>query len=144
MKQSPSDLALFGGNPAFPEALHVGRPNIGDRERLLERINDLLDRRWLTNQGPYVEEFEQAIARHVGVDHCIAICNATIALEIAVRALGFTGEVIVPSFTFVATAHALQWQEITPVFCDVDRETHTIARSEGHTSELTSGEKLGC
>lgn len=126
MKQSPSDLALFGGNPAFPEALHVGRPNIGDRERLLERINDLLDRRWLTNQGPYVEEFEQAIARHVGVDHCIAICNATIALEIAVRALEFTGEVIVPSFTFVATAHALQWQEITPVFCDVDRETHTI------------------
>ena len=54
------------------------------------------------------------------------MCNATVGLEIAVRALGLTGEVIVPSFTFVATAHALQWQEITPVFCDVDPVTHNI------------------
>src|SRR5690606_13062712 len=58
--------------------------------------------------------------------HCIAMCNATIALEIAIRALGLKGEVIVPSFTFIATAHALQWQEITPVFCDVDPKTHNI------------------
>lgn len=52
--------------------------------------------------------------------HCVAMCNATVALEIAFRALGLIGEAIVPSFTFVATAHALQWQEITPVFCDID------------------------
>jgi dTDP-4-amino-4,6-dideoxygalactose transaminase len=62
----------------------------------------------------------------LGVEHCIAICNATIALELAIRALGMTGEVIVPSFTFIATAHALQWQEITPVFCDIDPATHNI------------------
>jgi dTDP-4-amino-4,6-dideoxygalactose transaminase len=54
------------------------------------------------------------------------MCNGTIALEIAIRALELKGEVIVPSFTFVATAHALQWQEITPVFCDIDPATHTI------------------
>jgi dTDP-4-amino-4,6-dideoxygalactose transaminase len=54
------------------------------------------------------------------------MCNATIGLEIAIRALGLTGEVIVPSMTFIATAHALQWQEITPVFCDIDPVTHTI------------------
>ncbi len=54
------------------------------------------------------------------------MCNGTIALEIAIRATGLTGEVIVPAFTFVATAHALQWQEITPVFCDVDPATHNI------------------
>ena len=48
------------------------------------------------------------------------MCNGTVALEIAIRALGLTGEVIVPSFTFIATAHALQWQEITPVFCDIN------------------------
>lgn len=58
------------------------------------------------------------------------MANATIALEIAARALGFQGEVIVPSFTFVATAHALQWQEITPVFCDVDPRTHNIDPSK--------------
>jgi dTDP-4-amino-4,6-dideoxygalactose transaminase len=62
----------------------------------------------------------------VGVRHCVAMCNATVALEILIRALDLRGEVIVPSFTFVATAHALQWQEITPVFCDVDPATHCI------------------
>ena len=54
------------------------------------------------------------------------MCNGTVALEIATRALDMSGEVIIPSLTFVATAHALQWQEITPIFCDVDQNTLTI------------------
>ena len=120
------DLAVFGGAPAFEEKLHVGRPNIGDRATLLARIEDMLDRRWLTNNGRFVQEFERALADFLGVKHCIAVCNATVGLEIAIKASGLTGEVIVPSFTFVATAHALQWQEITPVFCDVDPQTHNI------------------
>jgi dTDP-4-amino-4,6-dideoxygalactose transaminase len=115
------DLAIFGGVPAFQEVLHVGRPNIGDRSRLLERINDLLDRRWLTNNGPYVQEFERRIAELTGVKHCVLVCNGTVGLEIAIRGLGLKGEVIVPSMTFIATAHALQWQGITPVFCDIDK-----------------------
>lgn len=119
-------LAIFGGVPAFADKLHVGRPNIGSREQLLKRIDDILDSRWLTNDGPQVQEWEKRIADFVGVEHCIAVCNATIALEILIRALGFAGEVIVPSFTFVATAHALQWQDITPVFCDIDPRTHTL------------------
>jgi dTDP-4-amino-4,6-dideoxygalactose transaminase len=104
----------------------VGRPNVGSRDRLLERINDILDRRWLTNAGIYVREFERRIAEMMGVRHCIAMCNGTMALEIAIRALGLKGEVIVPSFTFIATAHALQWQEITPIFCDIDPQTHNL------------------
>lgn len=120
------DLAIFGNAPAFVETVHVGRPNVGDRDRLLNRINDMLDRNWFTNNGPYVQEFEKRIQEFVGARHCVAMCNATISLEIAIRALGLTGEVIVPSFTFVATAHALQWQEITPVFCDIDPRTHTL------------------
>lgn len=126
MKQKPNDLAILGGVPAFSEKLHVGRPNIGNRERFLERINDMLDRRWLTNKGPYVQEFEQRIADMVGVKNCIAMCNGTVALEIGIRALGLAGEVIIPSMTFIATAHALQWQEITPVFCDIDPRSHNI------------------
>ncbi|HZS70337.1 MAG TPA: aminotransferase class I/II-fold pyridoxal phosphate-dependent enzyme [Candidatus Acidoferrum sp.] len=126
IKTAYSELAIFGNPPAFTEPLHVGRPNIGDRERLLQRINDMLDRRWLSNHGPFVQEFEAEVARRLGVKHCIAMCNGTVALEIAIRALGLTGEVIVPSFTFIATAHALQWQEITPVFCDINERTHTI------------------
>lgn len=121
-----ASLAVLGGSPAFATDLHVGKPNLGDRQRLLERINDIVDRRWFTNNGPCVQELERKIAELLGVDHCIAMCNATVALEIVTRAVGMGGEVIVPSFTFVATAHALQWQEITPVFCDVDPRTHTI------------------
>lgn len=126
MKMKVEDLAIFGGTPAFSEPLHVGRPNIGDRERLLARINDMLDRRWFTNNGPYVQEFEQRLAEYTGVRHAIAMTNATIAQEIAVRAAGIEGEVIMPSFTFIATAHALQWQGITPVFCDIAPGTHHI------------------
>jgi len=125
----------------FVEPLHVGRPNIGNRERLLERINDILDRRWLTNNGPYVQELEQRISEFLGVKHCVAMCNGTVALEIAIRALGLHGEVIVPSFTFIATAHALQWQEITPVFCDVAPGMHHInpARVEELITPRTTG-----
>jgi dTDP-4-amino-4,6-dideoxygalactose transaminase len=119
-------LAIFGGVPSFREKLHVGRPNIVDRQRLTARINDLLDRRWLSNDGPYVQDFERRIADFVGVKHCVAMCNATLALEIGIRATGMKGEVIVPSFTFIATAHALQWQGITPVFCDIDPKTHNL------------------
>lgn len=126
MKSQVDSLAIFSGVPAFAEKLHVGRPNIGNRERLLERIEAMFDRCWLTNHGPYVEEFEQKIAELTGAKHCIAMCNATIALEIVIKALGMTGEVIVPAFTFIATAHALQWQEIIPVFCDIDPLTHNI------------------
>src|SRR6266542_2362351 len=134
-------LAILGGEAAFKEKLYVGRPNIGNRESLHARINDMLDRRWLTNNGPYVQEFERRIEKLLGVKHCIAMCNATIALEITIRALGLTGEVIVPPFTFIATAHALQWQEITPVFCDIDPLTHTIdpAQIEKMITPRTSG-----
>ena len=123
---SVDNLAILGAPPVFVEPLHVGRPNIGNREVLLRRIGDIIDRRWLSNNGPVVREFEQRLAQFLGVKHCIAMCNGTIALEIAIRALELHGEVIVPSYTFVATAHALQWQAITPVFADIDPATHNL------------------
>ena len=140
-KNSVSDLALFGGQPAFAEKLHVGRPNIGDRGRLLARLNDMLDRRWLTNDGPFVQEFERKICEFIGVRHCLAMCNATIALEIATRALELKGEVIVPSFTFIATASSQSWLGITPVFCDVDPVTHNLdpAKVEKMITPRTTG-----
>jgi dTDP-4-amino-4,6-dideoxygalactose transaminase len=121
-----ADLAINGAPPAFDQPLHVGRPNIGDRDAFLRRVNQILDNQWLTNNGPMVQEFEQRIAAHLGVKHCIAMCNGTVALEIAIRALGLEGEVIIPSWTFVATAHALYWQGITPVFADIDPATHNL------------------
>jgi dTDP-4-amino-4,6-dideoxygalactose transaminase len=124
--RSKADLAINGAPPAFEEPLHVGRPNICNRGEFMLRMEQVLDNQWLTNNGPMVQEFEQRIAERLGVRHCVAICNGTIALEIAIRALGLSGEVIVPSWTFVATAHALYWQGITPVFADIDPATHNL------------------
>ncbi|MGA2281530.1 MAG: DegT/DnrJ/EryC1/StrS family aminotransferase [Verrucomicrobiota bacterium] len=127
MRRKPTTkLALLGGKPAFSQPLHVGRPNLGDREAFLTRVNEIFDCRWLTNDGPLLKEFERRVCELAGVKHCVAMCNATVALEIAIRALELRGEVIVPSYTFIATAHALQWQEITPVFADMDPRTHNI------------------
>src|SRR4029450_326212 len=120
------DLAIFGGTPAFDSEVHVGRPNIGNRVALLERISGLLDRKWLTNDGPQVQKFEKRICQLIGVKHCVAVCNATVGLEILAKAMGLSGEVILPSFTFIATAHALRWHGVTTAFSDVDSTTHNI------------------
>ncbi|HEX7449737.1 MAG TPA: DegT/DnrJ/EryC1/StrS family aminotransferase [Pirellulales bacterium] len=136
MKQHIDHLAILGGPPAFDQPLHVGRPNLGDRDRLMTRIGELLDRRWLTNDGPLVQEFERRLVAFTGARHCIATCNGTVALELAARAVvnhgeeaeatTADGEVIVPAFTFVATAHALRWLGLRPVFCDIEPVSHTI------------------
>lgn len=125
-KRTLNDLALFGGPPAFVSPMHVGRPNIGDRRRLLERIEVALDRKWLSNQGVLLDEFESRVAEFVGAEHCVAVCNATIGLQLVARALDFAGEVIVPSFTFAGTPHAMSWIGLTPVFCEIDSATHNL------------------
>ena len=125
-KEIQEELAIFGGRPKFDPPLHVGRPNLGNRERLFERMTSLLDRRQLSNNGPFVQEFEKRIREKTGVTNCIAVVNATIALEVTAKAMGFKGEVIVPSFTFVATAHAMRWIGLDVVFADMLPDDHTI------------------
>jgi dTDP-4-amino-4,6-dideoxygalactose transaminase len=68
-------------------SLHVGRPNIGSRDSFLARVNDILDRRWLSNNRSVVQEFEKRVAETLGVKHALAMCNATAAIEIAYRAI---------------------------------------------------------
>jgi dTDP-4-amino-4,6-dideoxygalactose transaminase len=134
-------LARFGGSPAFAETLHVGRPNLPDRASFLKRLDDVLDRRWLTNNGPCIQQFEAEVARHVGAQHCIAVSSATLGLQVLVKSLGLRGEVIVPSFTFIATPHALLWEGLTPIFCDIDPATHNIdaVAAERLITESTTG-----
>ena len=128
------ELAVFTGQPVFRETLHVGTPNAGDHKAFLARVRDILESRWFSNDGPFVQEFERRIAVLADVEHCVAVCNGTVALELAARGTGLTGEVIVPAFTFVATPHAFQWQGLTPVFCDIDEQTHHPDPS--HAAEL--------
>ena len=138
---NPNEPSRPRGAPAFAEPLHVGRPNIGDRRKLMARIEGILDRRWLSNHGPLVREFEAELAGYLGVKHCIPICNGTVALELAIRALDLAGEVILPAYTFVATAHALHWQGIAPVFADIDPATHNLdpAAVERSITSRTTG-----
>ena len=105
---------------------HVGRPNIPNNEKVLSKFSDVLDNVWLTNNGPMVQALEHKIQQYLGVKHCICVCNATIGLELLQRALNLKGEVIIPSFTFIATVHSLRWQRFDPIFCDVRMEDHLI------------------
>jgi len=122
-KRTPRDLAILGGEAAYPGLLHVGRPNLPSRERFLRRVEDLLDRCWLTNDGPIVRELEERVASLTGASNCVAVCNGTLGLLLAMRALDLTGEVIVPSLTFPATVNAVAFAGLTPVFADIDRNT---------------------
>jgi dTDP-4-amino-4,6-dideoxygalactose transaminase len=133
-------LAIFGAPPAFEHPLHVGAPNVADPEPVLARVRRIFERNRLTNGGPEERAFEEAVARGAGVRHCVAVVNATTALQILCRALGWRGEVIVPSFTFVATANALSWLGLQPVFCDVEPGSHNIdpRRVEALITDRTS------
>jgi dTDP-4-amino-4,6-dideoxyglucose len=123
MKRKVEDLALLGGEREFAHPVVVGRPVAGDTPRFVARLQGALERQWLTNGGPLVREFERRIAERVQAPHCVVTSNATTALQLLARAAGLRGEVIVPSLTFVATPHALEWLGLRPVFCDVDPHT---------------------
>jgi dTDP-4-amino-4,6-dideoxyglucose len=131
----------LAASPAFAVPLRVGTPNIGDRHAFWVRMNAAFDRGRLTNGGPLMEEFEQRVALIAGTRHAVATSNATTALQLAIRAAGLTGEVIVPSLTFAATAHAVSWLGLDPVFCDVDPATGQI--DPGHAESLVTSATSG-
>ena len=121
-----SEPALVGRAPAFATVLRTGRPNILQPERTASLIDAAMRRNWLTNDGPLVRELEERFAAFQNVRHCVAVASATAGLQLAARALGMSGEILMPAFTFVGTAHALAWIGLRPVFCDVSRATHTL------------------
>jgi dTDP-4-amino-4,6-dideoxyglucose len=126
VKKSVDDLAMFGGRPAFDREVCVGRPSPIAKKRFFERIETVLDSGRLTNDGPTVRELEFRLSALLGVRACVAVSSGTVGLQIAARAAGLTGAVIVPAFTFVATAHALDWIGLRPVFCDVEPGSLTL------------------
>ncbi len=102
----------------------IARPLIGEEEK--KAVLEVLESGMLA-QGPRVREFEEAFARYCGCKYGIATSNGTTALEVALRGFGITrGEVLVPSFTFIATATSVVHAGARPVFVDVDKETFTM------------------
>jgi len=121
------NLAVFGGQPTFKEPLHVGRPNLARTSELISAFRGILESKWLTNDGWWVHALEGEIRRYLNVKHCVVVANGTLGLEIAAKALmPKCGEVIMPSFTFAATPHALAWQRYKPVFADINPTTHVL------------------
>jgi dTDP-4-amino-4,6-dideoxygalactose transaminase len=118
--------AFAGGRPAFPDGLRLVRPSIPDREAITSDLNRIFDSGLLTN-GPYVAELEQRAADYLGVPHCIAVSSCTSGLMLVLKASGLTGDVVLPSFTFAATAHAVAWNGLRPVFADIDERTLTLS-----------------
>ncbi len=126
MKRQLDQLALFGGPVEFDQPLHVGRPFVGNRNKLLSELERILDRRQLTNGGPLVHHFERVLSEILEVENVIPLANGTLGLIVLLKALDLQGEVLLPSYTYIATAHAVAWQGLKPVFCEIDPSTHNL------------------
>jgi dTDP-4-amino-4,6-dideoxygalactose transaminase len=117
--------AIAGGRPIFEERLPIVSPEGLPGEEFLRDVRKILSSRQLTN-ATFVRQFEEAAEQYLGVPHCVAVSSCTAGLVLTLQALGLRGEVILPSFTFHASAHSLLWNGLKPVFADCDPETFCL------------------
>ena len=122
------------------EPILVTRSSMPPLEEFIEEIRPIWDSHWLTNMGVYHERFKEQLNRFLGVDHTELFVNGHMALELAIQAMGLTGEVITTPFTFVSTTHAIVRNGLTPVFCDINPVDFTldVSKLEGLITEKTS------
>ena len=118
-------------SPAFPQGLPLARPEVADPTRVAADVEAILRSGMLTN-GAYVRRLEHEAASYLGVAHCVAVSSCTAGLMLVLRAAELTGDVILPSFTFAATAHAVAWNGLSPRFADID---------PSHAHALTGGRR---
>ncbi|MBU8920357.1 MAG: DegT/DnrJ/EryC1/StrS family aminotransferase [Bacteroidales bacterium] len=111
------DEVIGSSGPAFEEIVPIIRPNLPDWEPVRDRLESIYRSKMLTNHKT-VEELEKKVADFIGVRNAVALSSCTSGLILLMKALGITGEVIVPSFTFSATGHAIFWAGAKPVFVD--------------------------
>ena len=105
------------------EPLFVTRPFLPPLQEFLPYLEQIWENKILTNNGPFHKQFEKELCDYLGVEHLCLLANGTLALVTALQTLRITGEVITTPYSFVATAHSLLWNGITPVFVDIDPET---------------------
>lgn len=117
--------AILGGTPAFEKTIPITQPTIPSLNELQKPFSEILASGQITN-GKYVKKFEEKAADYFGAKYALAVSSCTLGLVLTEQALGLTGEVIVPSFTFCATAHSLLWNNLTPIFVDCELESHNI------------------
>jgi dTDP-4-amino-4,6-dideoxygalactose transaminase len=116
--------AVLGGTPAFPDGLPLVRPTIDDPAALTRELGAVVESGMLTN-GAAVRFLEQTVGERLGTE-VVAVSSCTAGLMLVYQALGVTGRVVMPSFTFSASAHAVVWAGGTPDFADVEPEQATL------------------
>ena len=89
-------------------------------DEFIPYLEEIWENQWLTNNGPFHQKFESELCKYLGVKHISLFCNGTIALLVAIKALELKGEIITTPYSFVATSHAIKWNNIEPVFVDID------------------------
>lgn len=103
--------------------IYVTQPYLPPLEEFIPYLEKIWENKWLTNNGPFHQQLEQTLCDYLGVEHLALFTNGTIALVTALQTLRVTGEVITTPFSFVATAHSLLWNGLTPVFVDINPMT---------------------
>jgi dTDP-4-amino-4,6-dideoxygalactose transaminase len=106
--------------------IYVTKPFLPPLDEFQKYLEEIWESKWLTNNGPFHEEFERKLCEYLGVSYISLFANGTLALITALQALRITGEVITTPFSFVATTHALHWNGIKPVFCDIEPAYGTL------------------
>ncbi len=121
--------------------INVTKAFLPPAEEYRRYLDGIWSRVWLTNHGPLVTELESRLQTHLGLDHFSYVANGTIALQIAIKALGLMGEIITTPFSYVATTSSIVWENCTPVMVDIDPGTLTIdaTRIEAAITERTTG-----
>lgn len=104
----------------------VTQPYLPPLEEFIPYLEEIWESKWLTNNGPFHQKLEKALAEYLGVEHLALFTNGTIALVTALQALRITGEVITTPYSFVATTHSLLWNNLKPVFVDIDPLTMNL------------------
>jgi dTDP-4-amino-4,6-dideoxygalactose transaminase len=106
------------------------KPHLADFEKVKKQLMVCYDNHWVTNNGPLVRELESELANQLDLDEFALVANGTLALQVAIKSLGLTGDIITTPFSFVATCSALIWEGLTPVFADINPQTYNIDPSK--------------
>ncbi|MDT4966444.1 MAG: hypothetical protein QOJ64_1181 [Acidobacteriota bacterium] len=118
--------ALLGNSPIFEHKINFNKPVVPRYEDLAEHLRDIIDSRILT-KGHRLRTFEELVAEYLGVRNAVAVSSCTTGLMLTYQALGIKGDVVVPSFTFMATVSAMVWAGVRPIFADINARTMNLS-----------------